>query len=879
MIKYLLLVFFCTVVSATAYSQINSNTGKEFYLGYMSNMYPSTSTIAITTTEATTVRVEIPLSDWTETIDIAQNSSTEIELPIEFTQASSSGTYPFGVYINSDNPISVYAINMTGASDDATVIFPVENLGYQHFVCSWIETEPHTDISEFIIVSTKNETEIEIVYPSGNIETISLDRGELFQKHATTDLSGTKITSICNSKGVINTIAVFSGARATTIGNIAARDHLYCQLQNVEDWGKEFIINPIPYANDFFIKIISANDNTTVNINGSSISLNAGDVITRNQIGDAYISSDEKISVFVFTRGLDFLSGGADGDPTIINISPLDQGVYESRFYSFDDNWVDYPQTIQICTKTSNATNITLDNNPVTGWSTVSSNTDYSNATITLPEGSTHHKIISTNDSFTAVASAQLHAKSYAYSIGFNTSPVNLDFEIEYINGPVNYQEFEDTVCSCEPVEFSTNYNSDFTDILWVFSDGFTTSENTFTHEFSNGSHTVSLNIIDPSGCVRDSVVKQKLFVRNCDINMEPLSTICPDDSVKLTSVSGTEFLWSTGEIASSIYVTPNQTTTYSLQVNGGSIPICDEITVFVHNIPQSALNDTIGFCINTEITLVPEIEGYYLWSTGETNDSIVISQEGSYWYKITDTNNCVSVDSIYAQEMNPVEWSFNDFNFVCQNQTATIGPIEILPENIIYNWNNEETSQYISVTDTGFYYLEIKDEYCITYDSTYVHDVIPPFISIDNNYTICGNSLTIDVFQDNSSYLWSTGDTTSNITVKKAGVYKLDLTNKCGSITEFFTVAFDCNVYVPNTFTPNGDGINDTWIIRNMENFPGSKINVFNRWGQKVWSGNYTEEWDGKFNGKKMPTGNYIYAINLNNEIDPIKGIVCIMY
>ena len=85
-----------------------------------------------------------------------------------------------------------------------------------------------------------------------------------------------------------------------------------------------------------------------------------------------------------------------------------------------------------------------------------------------------------------------------------------------------------------------------------------------------------------------------------------------------------------------------------------------------------------------------------------------------------------------------------------------------------------------------------------------------------------------------------------------------------------------------PNTFTPNGDGFNDTWEIPGINAYPNAEVLVFDRWGQKVYSANgYTDEWDGSNNGKPLSTGTYYYHIKLNRiegQVPPITGSVSII-
>ena len=74
--------------------------------------------------------------------------------------------------------------------------------------------------------------------------------------------------------------------------------------------------------------------------------------------------------------------------------------------------------------------------------------------------------------------------------------------------------------------------------------------------------------------------------------------------------------------------------------------------------------------------------------------------------------------------------------------------------------------------------------------------------------------------------------------------------------------------VETPNTFTPNGDNYNDTWVIRNIELYPNATVKVFNKWGNEVYDTQIPyEPWDGTYRGKPLPAGVYYYIIVLDNE------------
>lgn len=102
-------------------------------------------------------------------------------------------------------------------------------------------------------------------------------------------------------------------------------------------------------------------------------------------------------------------------------------------------------------------------------------------------------------------------------------------------------------------------------------------------------------------------------------------------------------------------------------------------------------------------------------------------------------------------------------------------------------------------------------------------------------------------------------------------------------SVSFNYTIAAStepCLLTVFNGFTPNGDGINDNWVIENIENFPDNKVTIFNRWGNKVWDtkdyNNTSNFWNGQTQtGAVLTSGTYFYVIELDNGNGIKKGWV----
>lgn len=139
------------------------------------------------------------------------------------------------------------------------------------------------------------------------------------------------------------------------------------------------------------------------------------------------------------------------------------------------------------------------------------------------------------------------------------------------------------------------------------------------------------------------------------------------------------------------------------------------------------------------------------------------------------------------------------------------------------------------------------------------------------------GTSITLAPDSSYSSYLWSNGSTAPSIDVSEAGTYTLTVTNQYGCVaTDDIEVIVD--IGIPNFFTPNGDGYNDTWDIPFLNVEPEAEITVFDRFGNLLTRYKTGEgDWDGRSDGREMPAGTYWYIIEVPGIEKPYKGWVSI--
>jgi gliding motility-associated-like protein len=110
--------------------------------------------------------------------------------------------------------------------------------------------------------------------------------------------------------------------------------------------------------------------------------------------------------------------------------------------------------------------------------------------------------------------------------------------------------------------------------------------------------------------------------------------------------------------------------------------------------------------------------------------------------------------------------------------------------------------------------------------------------------------------------------------------IYTLRATSLNGCVATDNMVVFILKApVIPNAFSPNGDGINDTWNITYLNSYPGCTVDVFDRYGQPVFrSEGYEVPWNGTLKGKQLGVGVYYYIINPKNGLKPVSGSVTIL-
>ncbi|MPM79144.1 hypothetical protein SDC9_126177 [bioreactor metagenome] len=194
-----------------------------------------------------------------------------------------------------------------------------------------------------------------------------------------------------------------------------------------------------------------------------------------------------------------------------------------------------------------------------------------------------------------------------------------------------------------------------------------------------------------------------------------------------------------------------------------------------------------------------------------------------------------------------------------------------------------------MSNAETGYYTVTVTDDHGCDKVATYhIGTMSEVMISSSVVQVSCSDNADGQIYisvsggAGNYSYLWSNALTTQQISNLESGTYSVTVTdnNGCVKVMDFTLPESETAcINIPSSFTPNSDGKNDTWVINNIELYPGHRVQIYNRWGNLLYEESpYNTPWDGKFNGNPLPAETYYYIIDLNNGQEAFTGTVTII-
>jgi gliding motility-associated-like protein len=292
-----------------------------------------------------------------------------------------------------------------------------------------------------------------------------------------------------------------------------------------------------------------------------------------------------------------------------------------------------------------------------------------------------------------------------------------------------------------------------------------------------------------------------------------------------------------------------------------------------------------------------------YSWTGPEgfisQDSNIYHLSAGEYLLHVEDSKHCMGDTMISMIQPQPLNINVvksvsnaGDYNVNCYGDHT--GYIELNVQggtpDYEYLWDNGSISDMITEIPAGNYSVSVTDKNGCVADTTVTliqPDSLVLTLNVKNTY--CPDMSDGAVYAVVTGgvgpydYSWSTGDMDDRLLDVIPGEYSVIVSdaNLC-SVGDTVRVKSDkpqC-LEIPTAFSPNGDGINDTWEIGRIELYPDIVVEIYNRWGELLFrsSRGYSEPWDGKIHGKDLPMDSYHYVINLHKGGKPITGNVTII-
>lgn len=394
-------------------------------------------------------------------------------------------------------------------------------------------------------------------------------------------------------------------------------------------------------------------------------------------------------------------------------------------------------------------------------------------------------------------------------------------------------------------------------------------TEECFTFTATDTTHEILFYGTSPGTCA--------LIVDNLKVNAKPTNNLKADTSLCygevlnlfVSDTSGT-YLWQDSSRSYSYVV--DTSGTYWLKTSVNTCDFFDTIQVTYSPEVVLSLGADTNLCFGSSLVLSVFNQGAtYKWNTGSAASQILVDSSGIYWVDVT-VLGCTARDSILVTFAPELTVDLGPDITLCPSTNAVLST-GLTQANFL--WSTGSTDSTITIQSPGTYWVQITAGNCISSDTIVVHFKPDQFFSLGKDTIICqGKSFALDVYRDSIiHYIWQDGSTASSFTVSQNGRYWVTLETVCEKIySDTVHVVLDncdCKLFLPNSFTPNNDGINDYFKPETNCTPVNYEFSVFNRWGELIFfTKNPEESWDGTKYGKPCPSGVYSFRVQLDYDI-----------
>ncbi|MDH4473700.1 MAG: gliding motility-associated C-terminal domain-containing protein [Fluviicola sp.] len=394
---------------------------------------------------------------------------------------------------------------------------------------------------------------------------------------------------------------------------------------------------------------------------------------------------------------------------------------------------------------------------------------------------------------------------------------------------------------------------------------------------------TYTVTVSDAVGCsATDQVTVTVNSIPN--INAGANQAICPGGSVILSGSGGTTYTWNNG-VTNGVSFNPASTQTYT--VTGTDANGCtntDQVLVTVNALPNVSAGQDQSVCAGTTVTLNGSGAVSYVWNLSVVNN-VPFTPGATQIYTVvgTDANGCQNSDQVTVTVNPPPTIGAGADQTICVGTSVTLSGTG----GVSYVWTNGVTNgvSFNPGLGTQIYTVTGTDANgCTNTDQVTITVLTVPVADINSTDPLSGYPGLAVTFTNSSTnatnFVWDydNGDTdvTNNVnqnggsTFNSPGTYTVTLTASngvCDDVDQLIVIVIPFEplvIHVPNVFTPDADGLNDTFQI-DTENAESMSVIIINRWGEFIEElDEITDVWDGTSKGKEMSEGVYFFKYSI---------------
>lgn len=382
---------------------------------------------------------------------------------------------------------------------------------------------------------------------------------------------------------------------------------------------------------------------------------------------------------------------------------------------------------------------------------------------------------------------------------------------------------------------------------------------------WNTGDTTQNITVNAPGQYYVTTTTGNCTFSDTINITMNPVpvidigadTTFCGPVTLLLDAGSSGSYIWNNSNTTQTLNVTTAGTYFVTVTIAGCS----NSDTIVVTEILPPVINDT-AICMGQTATFTSTIADSWLWNTGSSLQSITATANGYYWVDAIE-NGCTLRDSAMLTVIPVPVIELGDDTTLCPSENVLLD-VTGAPE-YTYLWNTNAVTPALLVDSTGNYSVTVSVSGCSVSDSIRVTVADP--LELGDAQTLCGRfNLTLNAGNPGATYVWNDGSSQQTFDISSPGIYWVQVSQgacvRTDSI-EITGIEGEGMLFIPNTFTPNGNGNNDLFRAYGL-GITAFHMRIFNRWGELIFeSSDINAAWDGRYKGQIVQTDTYVYTID----------------